>query len=170
VSCRARMEGRSPNESGPPVVHSNTASPGFGSLEKLIAGQAVQRTESGGRTDWLEVEGCWVLQPPGGARPQAVAMFCGGAFAGAAPQLTYRLLIECLTKRNILVSLFSLAVPASVAMLLSKNVAVFVCTWHSSSCTSQHLMHMFPHCAGRGGALQHGLQSRAHRGRGTVQV
>ena len=67
--------------------------------------QAVQQQEAGGRTDWLEVEGCWVLRPPPEAgRPRAVAFFCGGAFAGAAPQLTYRLLLECLARRNMLVS------------------------------------------------------------------
>lgn len=109
LRCHASSspEGRSPNESGPPPVPANSSTPsGFSSLEKLVASQAVQRTEAGGRTDWLDVEGCWVLKPPPEAgRPRAVAMFCGGAFAGAAPQLTYRLLLECLTRRNILVSL-----------------------------------------------------------------
>lgn len=113
LRCHASLspEGQSPNESGPPPVPANSSTPsGFTSLEKLVTSQAVQRTEAGGRTDWLEVEGCWVLKPPPEAgRPRAVAMFCGGAFAGAAPQLTYRLLLECLTRRNILV----VAVPYS---------------------------------------------------------
>lgn len=102
-------DGQSPKDSGPPPAPSNSSTPqGFTSLEKLVSTQAVQQTEPGGRTDWLEVEGAWVLRPPPEAgRPRAVAFFCGGAFAGAAPQLTYRLLLECLTRRNILVSLRS---------------------------------------------------------------
>lgn len=99
-------DGQSPNDSSPPPVPTNSTTPqGFTSLEKLVASQAVQQQEAGGRTDWLEVEGCWVLRPPPEAgRPRAVAFFCGGAFAGAAPQLTYRLLLECLARRNMLVS------------------------------------------------------------------
>ena len=98
-------DGQSPNESSPPPVPSKSTTPqGFTSLERLVATQAVQQQEAGGRTDWLEVEGCWVLRPPEAGRPRAVVFFCGGAFAGAAPQLTYRLLLECLARRNILVS------------------------------------------------------------------
>ena len=89
------------------LLPANTASTGFGSLERVLADNAADK--SGGRKDWQEVEGCWVLgPPPGTGPPQAVAMFCGGAFAGAAPQLTYRLLIECLTNRNLLVSTWSM--------------------------------------------------------------
>jgi hypothetical protein len=57
----------------------------------------------GQRSDWQEVEGCWVLRPPGGAAPEAVVHFLGGAFVGAAPQLSYRLFLEALAQRNILV-------------------------------------------------------------------
>lgn len=50
-----------------------------------------------------QVESCWVLQPPRGQVSRSVVLFTGGAFAGAAPQLTYRLLIECLAKRGMTV-------------------------------------------------------------------
>ena len=49
------------------------------------------------------MEECWVLQPPRGQKSKSVVLFTGGAFAGAAPQLTYRLFIECLTTRGITV-------------------------------------------------------------------
>lgn len=46
-----------------------------------------------------------VLRPPATAgRPEAVVHFLGGAFVGAAPQLTYRLFLETLANRNVLVS------------------------------------------------------------------
>jgi len=41
--------------------------------------------------DWQEVSGCWVLIPP---RPSAIIHFLGGAFVAAAPQVTYRWLLE----------------------------------------------------------------------------
>lgn len=58
----------------------------------------------GSRLDWQEVEGCWVLRPPARAGPpQAVAMFLGAAFVGAAPEISYRLMLEALTARGVLV-------------------------------------------------------------------
>lgn len=41
--------------------------------------------------DWQEVSGSWVLMPP---RPSAIVHFLGGAFVAAAPQVTYRWLLE----------------------------------------------------------------------------
>lgn len=46
--------------------------------------------QPGQRLDWQELEGCFVLRPPGGRAPEAVVHFLGGAFVGAAPQLSYR--------------------------------------------------------------------------------
>jgi len=58
----------------------------------------------GNRTDWEEVEGCWVLRPPTSkGKPQALVHFIGGAFVGTAPQLFYRLFLETLALRNIMV-------------------------------------------------------------------
>ena len=50
-----------------------------------------------------EVEGAWVLYPPSSRAPEAVVHFLGGAFVGAAPQLSYRLFLEALSNRNVLV-------------------------------------------------------------------
>ncbi len=50
-----------------------------------------------------EVEGAWVLSPPNNRAPEAVVHFLGGAFVGAAPQLSYRLFLEALSNRNVLV-------------------------------------------------------------------
>jgi hypothetical protein len=41
--------------------------------------------------DWQEIDGNWVLLP---ARPTAIVHFLGGAFVAAAPQVTYRRLLE----------------------------------------------------------------------------
>eukprot|EP00208_Stichococcus_sp_RCC1054_P004128 CAMPEP_0206135046 /NCGR_PEP_ID=MMETSP1473-20131121/413_1 /ASSEMBLY_ACC=CAM_ASM_001109 /TAXON_ID=1461547 /ORGANISM="Stichococcus sp, Strain RCC1054" /LENGTH=419 /DNA_ID=CAMNT_0053526751 /DNA_START=196 /DNA_END=1455 /DNA_ORIENTATION=- len=95
--------GQEPNDSSMPA---NSA--GFGGLERYVADRA-QDSEGGSRDDWLQVESCWVLQPPRGQVSRSVVLFTGGAFAGAAPQLTYRLLIECLAKRGMTV----VAVPFS---------------------------------------------------------
>ncbi|SRR5579883_1223741 len=41
--------------------------------------------------DWQEISGNWVLVPP---RSTAIVHFLGGAFVAAAPQVTYRRLLE----------------------------------------------------------------------------
>ncbi|NEP11319.1 MAG: DUF1350 domain-containing protein [Symploca sp. SIO2C1] len=41
--------------------------------------------------DWQEISGNWVLIPP---RPTGIVHFLGGAFIAAAPQVTYRSLLE----------------------------------------------------------------------------
>lgn len=85
------------------VPNSSTASPSiFGNIERMIQ-QTFNSQQPGSRGDWQEVEGCWVLRPPNGARPQAVVHFLGGAFIGAAPQISYRLFLETLSSRNVLV-------------------------------------------------------------------
>ncbi len=47
--------------------------------------------------NWQEVSGSWVLIPP---RPTAIVHFLGGAFVAAAPQLTYRWLLEQLAAQG----------------------------------------------------------------------
>ena len=75
----------------------------FQKVEGLIIRNA-NKNGPEGRSDWQKVEDCWVLGPPKEAGPpEAVVMFVGGAFVGAAPQVTYRLLLEKLAARNILV-------------------------------------------------------------------
>lgn len=61
--------------------------------------------QPGLRGDWIEIEGNWVLRPLEGPTT-SVVHFLGGAFVGAAPQLTYRLLLESLAARGIMVSSF----------------------------------------------------------------
>ena len=46
---------------------------------------------------WQEIDGNWVLLPP---RPIALIHFLGGAFIAAAPQLTYRWLLEHLADQG----------------------------------------------------------------------
>jgi len=65
--------------------------------ERLLTSAAASASAGGGGR-WEEVEGAWVLLPLAPAR--GVIHFVGGAFAGAAPQLTYRLLLETLCDRG----------------------------------------------------------------------
>lgn len=53
---------------------------------------------------WEEMHGNYILRPPSSmSPPRAVIHFLGGAFLGAAPQLTYRYLLERLSSRGYLV-------------------------------------------------------------------
>lgn len=47
--------------------------------------------------NWQSISGNWVYIPP---RPRALVHFLGGAFVAAAPQITYRLLLEELAKQG----------------------------------------------------------------------
>ncbi len=47
--------------------------------------------------DWQEISSNWVYIP---RQPRAVVHFLGGAFVAAAPQITYRLLLEDLAKQG----------------------------------------------------------------------
>ncbi|KAG1660208.1 hypothetical protein FOA52_005077 [Chlamydomonas sp. UWO 241] len=85
-----------------PLPPSASPNPLFNSIET-----AIQRTFNsqtpGHRNDWREVEGSYVLFPPNNRPPEAVVHFLGAAFVGAAPQISYRLFLEALSNRNILV-------------------------------------------------------------------
>ena len=50
--------------------------------------------------DWQELSGSWVLIP---SRPVGIVHFLGGAFIAAAPQVTYRWLLEQLGRQGYLV-------------------------------------------------------------------
>lgn len=52
----------------------------------------------------------------GAVPPKAIVHFIGGAFVGAAPQLSYRALLEALAARGVLVSLHE-SKSCSMAML-----------------------------------------------------
>lgn len=58
--------------------------------------------QPGLRDDWTEVQGNWVLRPCN-RKPTSVVHFLGGAFVGAAPQLTYRLFLEAMASKGIMV-------------------------------------------------------------------
>lgn len=50
--------------------------------------------------EWREVAGNWLWVPP---QPTAIIHFLGGAFVAAAPNLTYKLLLEALGRRGYLI-------------------------------------------------------------------
>lgn len=85
-----------------PRVQAPPQNPIFSSIET-----AIQRTfnsqQPGQRNDWKEIEGAFVLFPPNNRAPEAVVHFLGAAFVGAAPQISYRLFLEALSNRNVLV-------------------------------------------------------------------
>jgi len=57
----------------------------------------------GGGGRWEELHGNHALRPPSGRQLRALLHFLGGALLGAAPQLTYRYLLERLSSRGYLV-------------------------------------------------------------------
>ncbi|XP_077250116.1 gut esterase (DUF1350) [Tasmannia lanceolata] len=75
----------------------------YGQIDKLITETAKVSSDGWGISgDWTEIEGAWVLKPRN-TRLTSVVHFIGGIFVGAAPQLTYRLFLERLSERGILV-------------------------------------------------------------------
>lgn len=85
-----------------PLPESASQNPVFKTLET-----ALQRTfnsqQPGHRNDWREIEGAYCLFPPNNRAPDAVVHFLGTSFVGAAPQISYRLFLEAMSNRNILV-------------------------------------------------------------------
>eukprot|EP00897_Mesotaenium_endlicherianum_P006391 jgi/Mesen1/5780/ME000293S04933 len=76
----------------------------YGMIERVFSESARKSAgTSGDEGPWDEIEGAWVLKPQGGAPLKAVVHFIGGAFVGASPQLTYRLFLESLADRGVLV-------------------------------------------------------------------
>ncbi|XP_020591533.1 uncharacterized protein LOC110032294 [Phalaenopsis equestris] len=75
----------------------------YSDIEKLITETARQSQDDwGGTQDWKEIEGTWVLRPRY-TSPTSIIHFIGGIFVGAAPQLTYRLFLERLSEKGVLV-------------------------------------------------------------------
>lgn len=95
-------------------VASSSSSPsmgtpeGFVTLERVIRQRMDDDDDGLNGTSWKEVEGCWVLYPPGAERADSSGVKCvihmvGGAFVGAAPQVAYRRLLEALAERGALI-------------------------------------------------------------------
>ncbi|XP_047322466.1 uncharacterized protein LOC124926313 [Impatiens glandulifera] len=73
-------------------------------IERLLTESVKQQSQYSRASsgDWTEVEGAWVVKPRN-SQPNSIAHFVGGVFVGAAPQLTYRLFLERLAEKGILV-------------------------------------------------------------------
>ncbi|XP_042495936.1 uncharacterized protein LOC122075100 isoform X1 [Macadamia integrifolia] len=83
--------------------HETTGVQLYGDIERLITETAKLSQDGWGASgDWSEIEGAWVLKPRN-SKPTSVVHFVGGIFVGAAPQLTYRLFLERLSEKGILV-------------------------------------------------------------------
>uniref|UniRef100_A0A2P2LUM1 Uncharacterized protein MANES_08G097800 n=1 Tax=Rhizophora mucronata TaxID=61149 RepID=A0A2P2LUM1_RHIMU len=91
----------------PPQPQSSSSSSSaiqlYSQIERLLTDIVSQSQDAwSGSKDWTQVEGAWVLKPRS-TRPKSVLHFIGGIFVGAAPQLTYRLFLERLAEKGILV-------------------------------------------------------------------
>ncbi|CAI0399473.1 unnamed protein product, partial [Linum tenue] len=75
----------------------------YGEIKRILT-ETVRQSQGGwgSLTDWTEIEGAWVLKPRNG-RANSVVHFIGGIFVGAAPQLTYRLFLEHLAEKGVMV-------------------------------------------------------------------
>ncbi|XP_074290226.1 uncharacterized protein LOC141616955 isoform X2 [Silene latifolia] len=72
-------------------------------FERLVTETVKQSQDTwGGASNWREAEGAWVLGPRH-SKPWSIVHFIGGIFVGAAPQLTYRLFLERLCEKGIMV-------------------------------------------------------------------
>ncbi|KAM7468812.1 hypothetical protein LguiB_016374 [Lonicera macranthoides] len=75
----------------------------YGEIERLLTETVKQSQDGWGKSgDWSDVEGAWVLKPRN-STPWSVVHFVGGIFVGAAPQLTYRLFLERLSEKGVMV-------------------------------------------------------------------
>lgn len=72
-------------------------------IERVLT-ETVRQSQEGWRSsgDWNEVEGAWVLRPKN-CEVMSIVHFVGGIFVGAAPQLAYRLFLERLAEKGVLV-------------------------------------------------------------------
>ncbi|CAN6454305.1 unnamed protein product [Victoria cruziana] len=75
----------------------------YNQIERVITEVTKQSQEGWSSSgDWAEIEGAWVLKPTK-MKPKLLVHFIGGIFVGAAPQLSYRLFLERLSEKGILV-------------------------------------------------------------------
>ncbi|KAK7250682.1 hypothetical protein RIF29_33270 [Crotalaria pallida] len=75
----------------------------YSQIERLLTDSVRQSQGSWWDSgDWSEVEGAWILKPKS-SKPKFVVHFIGGIFVGAAPQLTYRLFLERLSEKGVLI-------------------------------------------------------------------
>ncbi|KAH7655345.1 alpha/beta-Hydrolases protein [Dioscorea alata] len=63
------------------------------------AGRGASRNEK----IYKRLDSCLVVPPPTGKKPKALIKFLGGAFVGAAPEVTYSYLMELLAKEGYLI-------------------------------------------------------------------
>ncbi|CAL1406265.1 unnamed protein product [Linum trigynum] len=99
ICCQYDDTGRKPAQQS----SSSTGIQLYGEIERILT-ESVRQSQGGwgSLTDWFEIEGAWVLKPKNG-RANSVVHFIGGIFVGAAPQLAYRLFLEHLAEKGVMV-------------------------------------------------------------------
>jgi len=71
----------------------------FSSFERALADAARFGNASSDARGWERVDDAYVLRPRDGRAPTSIVHFCGGAFVGASPQVTYGEFCETLVAR-----------------------------------------------------------------------
>lgn len=101
VRCSYDDDNRGPPQ---PPPSQSTGVRLYSEIERVLTETVRHSQNAWGITggDWSQIEGAWVLKPRN-SQPNAVVHFIGGIFVGAAPQLTYRLFLERLAEKGILV-------------------------------------------------------------------
>ncbi|KAL3835766.1 hypothetical protein ACJIZ3_010502 [Penstemon smallii] len=100
IKINCSSDGRAPSSNNQPET---TGIQLYRDIERILTETVKQSQNSwGGSGDWSEIEGAWVLRRRNSTLT-SIVHFVGGIFVGAAPQLTYRLFLERLADKGVLV-------------------------------------------------------------------
>ncbi|GAB2286582.1 hypothetical protein Dimus_020979 [Dionaea muscipula] len=82
-----------------------TANPCAKMVNGYLGRETTRKTHSANENKRIRrtLGSCLVIPPPKGVKPRAIVKFLGGAFVGAIPDVSYRLLIELLAEEGFLI-------------------------------------------------------------------
>jgi len=96
-----RLEDEMDNDISNTEESSNDEQPTSSTIDNTSSNISEESNYTEGR--WESLHGNYILRPPPNKKPRALIHFLGGALLGAAPQLTYRYLLERLSSKGYLV-------------------------------------------------------------------
>lgn len=115
-------------------------------LEDLVVHNLNDKHKPGRRLDWESVAGCWVLRPPAEAS-QAVVVFVGDVFLGTTPEIAHEFLVLFPESGDVLMVLYTMSAGAAPELsyklmlesLAARNVTVrkFGSSCLSNQCTQR---------------------------------
>ena len=103
---------------------STTTRDAFSSFERALAEAARMGAESSSARGWEKVGDAYVARPANGGEIKRVVHFCGGAFVGASPQVTYGYFLESMVERS---GALVIATPVQLGL---DHLRVADETWH----------------------------------------